>query len=235
MIAIKDKGVLELQEGKWIELAQGNDLAAFNHLVLATQDAAFTLACWVLKDDMLADDVVQAAFIKAYCNIKQLRGKSFRAWLLKIVRNLCIDELRRRARNRLIPLEPNVGDSASLENSEWFIDRSPLPEEVVIKHDERRKIEQCIQQLPVALREVIILIDIESLNYQEAATVLNIPLGTIKSRLGRARARLRLLLSKGLVGSANFNDCSINAQINKKKGTSVSKPSIYREGALSTG
>ena len=193
---MKDRNFFDTQERRWIELAQKNDLDAFNQLVLTYQDAAFNFASWMLNDDTLAEDIVQAAFLKAYCHIRHFRGGSFRAWLLKIIRNSCIDELRRRIRHPWLPLEPMNADAQALGNADWLVDCSPSPEELVIKHEDWRKVERSIQQLADSFREVLILIDIEAYSYQEAATVLNVPLGTIKSRLGRARACLRALLVK---------------------------------------
>ncbi len=191
---MKDRNLFDTQERRWIELAQKNDLDAFNQLVLTYQDAAFNFASWMLNDDPLAEDIVQAAFLTAYRRIQQFRGGSFRAWLLKIIRNSCIDELRRRNRHPWQPLEPMIADDEALENADWLVDRGPSPEELVISHEDWRKVERSIQQLADSFREVLILIDIEAYNYQEAAAVLNVPLGTIKSRLGRARACLRELL-----------------------------------------
>jgi RNA polymerase sigma factor (sigma-70 family) len=198
MIDMKDSHLFDTQESKWVELAQKNDLDAFNHLVLSYQDAVFSLASWMVNDDVLAEDIAQTAFLAAYRNIRQFHGGSFRAWLLQITRNSCIDELRRRNRHPWQPLEPTNAVDQPLENADWLVDRGPSPEELVIQREEQRKVERSIQQLADPFREVLILIDIEAYGYQEAATVLNAPLGTIKSRLVRARAYLRALLDEGL-------------------------------------
>ena len=190
------------QARSWADLAKKNDLDAFNHLVVTHQDAAFNFASWMLNGDDVADDVVQTAFLAAYRHIQGFRGTSFRAWLLKIIRNLCIDELRRRVRHPWTQIGPKNADEPALEETEWLIDPSPLPEELIIKQEEQRLVESCICQLPDLIREVLILIDIQELNYKEAAMVLNIPVGTIKSRLARARVHLRDLLSKKIYSSA---------------------------------
>ncbi len=182
-------------EKRLIESAQKNDLDAFNQLVLAYQDMAFRLASWMLKDDAVAEDVVQAAFLAAYSQIKHLRrGGSFRAWLLKIIHNLSIDEIRRRKLHHWIPLEPKDADGQLIEDAAWLIDPVSSPEDACIEHESWKKIAQFIQQLTDPLREVLVLIDIEDLNYREAAMILNVPLGTIRSRIWRARACLRALL-----------------------------------------
>ncbi len=200
---MKDRNLSETQEKRWIELAQQDDLDAFNQLVLSYQDAAFSFASWMLDDDPSAEDVVQGAFLIAYRKIKHLRrGSSFRAWLLKIIRNSCIDELRRRRSHPSIPLDPMNDDDQPCENAHWLIAPGFSPEELVIEHEDCKIIEQSIQQLPDHLREVLILIDIETLDYQDAAAILNVPRGTIKSRIWRARARLRALLGEGFFGAA---------------------------------
>jgi RNA polymerase sigma-70 factor (ECF subfamily) len=226
MIDMKDSNLCDAQERRWVELAQKNDLEAFNHLVLSYQDAAFSLASWMLNDDALAEDVVQAAFLAAYRHIRHFHGGSFRAWLLKITRNLCIDELRRRIRHPWHPLESMNADDQPLENADWLVDRGPSPEELVIKHEDWRKVERSIQQLADPFREVLILIDIEAYDYQEAAAVLNVPLGTIKSRLGRARACLRALLGEGNGHSAISDRSTIFADlVYRKKETTQLSPS----------
>ncbi len=212
---MKDRNLSENQEKRWIELAQKDDLDAFNQLVLSYQDAAFSFASWMLDDDLSAEDVVQAAFLNAYRNIKHLRrGSSFRSWLLKIIRNSCIDELRRRRSHPSMPLEPMNDEDQPIENAQWLIAPGFSPEELVIEHEDCKIIEQCIQLLPDHLREVLILIDIEALNYQDAAAVLNVPNGTIKSRLWRARARLRALLGEGFFGDAFTDGSTLPGQRN---------------------
>ncbi len=194
---MKERYLSNSQERRWIELARNNDLDAFNQLVLSYQDAAFSFASRMLNSDPFAEDIVQEAFLSAYHNIRHLRGSSFRAWLLKIIRNLCIDELRRRYRHPSMTLEPINGEDQPCENANWLIAPGFSPEELVIHHMNLKDVEQAIQQLPERLREVLILVDIEDLNYQDAAAVLNIPRGTIKSRLSRAREHLRTLLGEG--------------------------------------
>ncbi len=199
---MKDRCISDSQEKRWIELAQNDDLEAFNQLVLSYQDSAFSFASRILNGDPLADDIVQSAFLTAYRNIKHLRGSSFRAWLFKIIRNLCIDELRHRNRHPSIPLEPVDDEGQTNENADWMVAPGLSPEELIIKHENLKVIEQSIQQLPDRLREVLILVDLEDLDYQDAARALHVPRGTIKSRLSRARVGLRALLGKGFSGLA---------------------------------
>ena len=182
------------QEGQWIDMARAGDLPAFNQLVLSHQDAAFRIAKWMVNDEASAEDIVQTVFLAAYRRIGSFRSNNFRAWLLRMVHNACIDELRRRKRHPCLTLEPQDADKRAMEMAEWPIDARQTPEETLIQHEAWESIEQCLHQLPEPMREVVILIDIESLDYGEAANTLGVPLGTIKSRLGRARARMRRIL-----------------------------------------
>jgi RNA polymerase sigma factor (sigma-70 family) len=186
-------------ENQWIDRARSGDLLAFNQLVLSHQDTAFRMAKWIVQDDVCAEDIVQTVFLVAYCQFNRFHGNHFRAWLLKMIRNACIDELRRRKRHPYLSLEPQDMEEQGANMPHWIIDTRNTPEETLIQHEVWEKIDRCLQQLPKFMREVLVLIDIESLDYAETAKVLGIPLGTVKSRLGRARASLRNLLSKEMV------------------------------------
>jgi RNA polymerase sigma factor (sigma-70 family) len=182
------------QERQCIENARNGDLSAFNQMVIAYQDPAFRVALWMLNDEAIAEDIVQSVFLSAYRGIKHFRSQSIRAWLLKMVRNACIDEIRRQKRHPWVALEPKNADSDEVESARWCIDTHPSPEESVIKLETAQKINQALHQLPDGMCEVVVLIDVEEVDYQEAAVILGLPLGTIKSRLARARARLRQIL-----------------------------------------
>lgn len=183
-----------LPENLWIAMARAGDLPAFNQLVLAHQDAAFRVARWIVQDDACAEDIVQTVFLTAYRRIGSFRGGKFRPWLLTMVRNACIDELRRRKRQPCLTLALQECDGESVKTAQWPIDAQQTPEETLIQHETWEWIEQCLRRLPEPMREAVILIDIEGLDYGEAANTLGIPLGTLKSRLGRARARMRGIL-----------------------------------------
>ena len=192
IVPVDAKGMATgLQEKQWIEQAQAGDLAAFNQLVLAHQDSAFRLARWMLNDSDGAEDIVQNVFLCAYQKLARFRCASFRSWLLRIVHNACIDELRRRKRHPWLTLEAHDGEGEEIETPRWLVDSTPQPEEALMQREEGQRIEACLQRLPAAMRAVIVLIDIEGLDYSEAAAALGLPLGTVKSRVGRARAQLR--------------------------------------------
>jgi RNA polymerase sigma-70 factor (ECF subfamily) len=171
--------------------AQKGDLEAFNRLVLAYQDAIYTHAYRMLGDESAADDATQETFIAAYQAMKTFRGGSFRAWLFRIVTNQCYDELRRRQRHPTTPLEPLSDDDEEVESPKWLGDDSNSPEEVSDQDALREAIQSCLNGLPQEFRSVVLLVDVQGMDYNEAAQVLKVPVGTIKSRLARARLRLQ--------------------------------------------
>jgi RNA polymerase sigma-70 factor (ECF subfamily) len=180
-----------MDEPALIRDAQTGDLDAFNRLVLAYQDIAFNTALRILGDDSLAADATQEAFISAFRSLTSFRGGSFRSWILRTVTNACYDELRRRKRRPTIPLEPVSEDDEEIETPRWLADPGMSPEESFDADELEHAIQHCLNGLPTDFRTVVVLADIQGLDYSEIATSANIPLGTIKSRLARARLRLR--------------------------------------------
>jgi RNA polymerase sigma-70 factor, ECF subfamily len=180
-----------MDEEALIQSAKEGDLNSFNRLVLAYQDLVFTQACRLLNDDQAADDATQEAFISALRSIRKYRGGSFRAWLLRIVTNACYDELRRRKRRPTIPLEPLDDEGDEIESPAWIADTEETPEEVFERTELGNALQNCIEKLPTDFRTVLYLIDVQGLDYKEVSVVIEKPLGTVKSRLARARSRLR--------------------------------------------
>lgn len=176
--------------------AQKGDLEAFNRLVLCYQDAIYSHAYRMLGDESAADDATQETFIAAYQAIKTFRGGSFRAWLFRIVTNQCYDELRRRKRKPTTPLEPLTADDEEVESPKWISDNSNSPEEAVDQIAIREAIQNCLNGLPQEFRSVVLLVDVQGMDYTEAAQVLGTPVGTIKSRLARARVRMQRCLQE---------------------------------------
>jgi len=180
-----------------IELVQAirqGDLTAFNELVLKYQDQVFNLARRILGNQDLAEDVTQDTFILAFQNINQFRGGSIRAWLLKIARNLCYDEMRTWKRHPHLPLEPTDKENNVNESPYWIKDPGPLPEESAETSDLRRVLEHGLNQLPLKFRIVVALVDVHQMNYKEASWIAGIPIGTMKSRLARGRMQLGSIL-----------------------------------------
>lgn len=174
-----------------IQAARDGDLDSFNHLVLAYQDLVYNHAFRMIGEEESADDATQNTFISAYNHLGSFRGGSFKAWLLRIVTNACYDELRRRKRRPTVPLEPLDDAGEEVESARWMVDPTDKPEEQVEQAELQRAIQHCLDNLPGDFRATVILVDVQGLDYFEAAQVIGKPIGTIKSRLARARLRLR--------------------------------------------
>jgi RNA polymerase sigma-70 factor (ECF subfamily) len=180
-----------MDEPALIRDAQHGDLDAFNTLVLAYQDIVYNTALRILGDEDLAADASQEAFISAFRALNSFRGGSFRAWLLRTVTNACYDELRRKQRRPTTPLEPETEDGDEVETPRWLADPNASPEEQLDQAELEHAIQHCLENLPINFRTVVVLADIQGLDYAEVAAAVKKPLGTIKSRLARARLRLR--------------------------------------------
>jgi RNA polymerase sigma-70 factor, ECF subfamily len=181
----------EMDETELIQSAQKGSLEAFNRLVLDYQDIVFNVAFRVIGDPNEADDITQNAFIAAYNNLKKFRGGSFKAWILRIATNLCYDELRRQKRRPTSSLEPTNNYGEEIESPQWIVDDNPGPEESSETAELEQAIQDCLNDLPEDFRAMIVLIDIQGLDYQETSSIIKSPLGTIKSRLARARLKMR--------------------------------------------
>ena len=174
-----------------IESAQQGDLDAFNRLVLAYQNMVYNQAYRMVSDMEAAEDTAQDTFIIAFRKLGTYRGGSFKAWLLRIVTNLCYDELRRRKRRPTTPLEPMDHDDDEIESPRWLSDLSETPEQTAERVELANALQYCLDGLPTDFRAIVTLVDIQGLDYSEAAQAMGRPLGTVKSRLARARTRLR--------------------------------------------
>ncbi|NMC30553.1 MAG: sigma-70 family RNA polymerase sigma factor [Pelolinea sp.] len=186
-----------MDEQALIQAAKSDDLDAFNQLVLMHQQLVYNVALRILNDLDEADDAAQQAFVSAYQKIHTFRGGSFQAWILRIVTNKCYDILRSGRRH---PSQSIDGDADDLEmdaESNRFIqDDAPSPEEQVALKELEAAVQHCIDRLPQEFKTAVILVDLQGMDYQEAAQVSRIPLGTIKSRLARARVNLQDCLHK---------------------------------------
>jgi len=183
-----------MDETGLIQDAQGGNLDAFNRLVLAYQDMIYNQAYRVMGDPAAAQDATQDAFISAYRKIKTYRGGSFKAWLLRIVTNACYDELRRRKRHPTTPLEPVDPFEGVIESPRWIADPGESPEDYAARSELGVAIQHCLDGLSPDFRVVVVLVDLQGMDYSEAAAVIGKPLGTVKSRLARARDGLRQCL-----------------------------------------
>ena len=175
-----------------VERARAGDLPAFNQLVVCHQDALYSLSLRMLGSPQAAEDATQEAFLRAYRRLETFRGGNFRSWLFSIVANVSRDELRRRKRRPQLSLDFGHDDPDRTDLDPP--DPDPLPEARAEQSDLRRTLEAALAELPDDWRELVLLVDVHGLAYEEAAVSTGIPIGTVKSRLSRARGRLRDLL-----------------------------------------
>jgi len=162
-------------------------LKNFERLMLPHLDAAHNLARWLTRNDADAEDVVQEAFLRAFRFFATFRGSDSRRWLLAVVRNTCYTWLRQNRASELL----QSGDGEDIESIEGGGDD---PEESLVQSDERETLRRAIEELPAEFREVIVLRELEGMSYREIASVASVPVGTVMSRLARARRRLRRVL-----------------------------------------
>lgn len=181
--------VLNPEESGLIATAQTGDLDAFNALVLRYQDAVYGVALRIMGDPHSAADVAQDAFITAFRRLETYRGGSFKSWILRITTNQCYDELRRLKRRPATSMQ-DLPD-ADADDGPALPDDSDTPEQVAEQNELNRAIAQCIEALGDDQRTVLVLSDVEGLSYQEVAEITGANLGTIKSRLSRARGAVR--------------------------------------------
>jgi len=161
--------------------------ARFEAQVLPHLDAAYRFARWLSRSSVDADDLVQDAVLRAFRGFDGLRGTDAKAWLLTIVRNCYSTSFKQQRRGDMVPLPPGDDpDSATL-----LVEEAAGPEAEAILADDRRSLDAIMQTLPQEYREILILREIEDLDYREIAQVISTPIGTVMSRLARARAALK--------------------------------------------
>lgn len=169
------------------------NLDSFNAIVLKYQDSLFRAALYILDNEQSALDATQDAFISAYAKIAQFRGESLKAWLIRIVINKSYDIIRACKRHPVMSLEDLTVDWNE-QMPKFPLHEEMSPSEHVENHDLQFTIQNCLNRLPFHLRAILVLVDVEGLSYDEASNALNIPMGTVKSRLARARLKMRVLL-----------------------------------------
>jgi len=160
----------------------------FDRVALPHLDAAYNLARWLTRHDQDAEDVVQEAYLRAFQFFRSFRGETGRAWMLKIVRNTCHTWL---SKNRA---SASVSSGPELLNA--VASSATGPEALVEQSEDRKRLMQAVDALPVEFREVIVLRELEDLSYKDIARIADIPMGTVMSRLARARERLHELLDR---------------------------------------
>jgi RNA polymerase sigma-70 factor (ECF subfamily) len=162
--------------------------ASFEALVTSHLDAAYNLARWLARDATLAQDIVQDAMVRALTYFSTFRGDNARAWVLQIVRNVALGEIDKRKR-ATVSLDTHT-PSSDVATDMALVDSAFGPEEAVERADDERRVSECVARLPVELRECLVLREWEDLSYKEIAHVTDVPIGTVMSRLWRARQLL---------------------------------------------
>ena len=160
-----------------------NKLASFETAVLPHLDAAYNLARWLTRNDADAEDVVQEAYLRAFRFFGGFHGEDGRAWLLEIVRNTSYTWMQRNRSPELnMPLddEPREVEGDDLN-----------PEELLLQKADAQTLRQAVEELPLEFREVLVLRELDERSYKQMAAVADLPLGTVLSRVSRARERLR--------------------------------------------
>ena len=166
------------------------NLERFEQAMLPHLDAAYNLARWLTRNEHDAQDIVQEAYLRAFRFFDGFHGTDARAWLLTIVRNSCYTWLdQNRARDVTAPFDEEIH---TVEEDAFN------PSALVIKNSEMEMLKESLGQLPAEFREVIVLRDLEELSYKQIADMINVPLGTVMSRLARARDRLKRILCQRL-------------------------------------
>lgn len=170
-------------ESDCIARAQRGDVAAFSELVARHQDRIYRFLLRLTRSHDDALELAQETFIHAWTALERWQAQArFSTWLFQIARNQAIDLLRRTQRVDFVEFDASVADSLA--------DSAPTPEEALYSTQRLRALERALQRLPTEHREILLLREIEDLSYDEMAAVLNISLGTVKSRIARARTAL---------------------------------------------
>ncbi len=184
------------RESVLLSSAVKGDLEAFNDLVVKYQDLVYSVTRGILGNADAAQDATQEAFIRAFQHIDGFRGGSFRCWLLRIAANTCYDVLRTLRRHPAVPLILEDGDGNEMDSCLWLADPRLSPEAEIEEDEFLQTLYQRIDELPAVYRTVVTLVDLNGLDYDEAAQALGCPIGTVKSRLARARLRIKEGLSQ---------------------------------------
>jgi RNA polymerase sigma-70 factor (ECF subfamily) len=164
-------------------VAETGDAAAFARIALPHLDAAYSLARWLVRDPVAAEDVVQDAMLRALRHVGGFRGENARAWVLRIVRGVAFDRLAAARRATDVPFTDDDTDLLS--------DPAPDPEAALADKQRHATLEQALASLAPELREVIVLRELQDLSYRDIAAVAGVPIGTVMSRLWRARRALQ--------------------------------------------
>jgi RNA polymerase sigma-70 factor (ECF subfamily) len=174
-----------------------NERGRFEQQVLPHLDAAYNLARWLTRNEHDAEDVVQEAFMRAMRYFGKLKGAEARPWLLAIVRNTCYTWLEKNRPAELVAMDEG-GVEAAAEAHGLACGLDGNPEVILLRSANRKVVNQALEELPVAYREVVVMREIEDLSYKDIAAIAGIPAGTVMSRLSRGRELLRHAIEQRL-------------------------------------
>lgn len=177
-----------MDEARFIKMAQEGDLTAYNRLVLLHQEAVYNVVYRIMGDGDAAADITQDAFLSAYHAISRFTEGSFKAWLIRIATNACYDEFRRRKRRPQTSLDEITDEN---ESAGFLRSDEPGPEQMHLRREMVQAIQDCLSHLPEDQRVAVVLCDVEGYDYSEIADIITSSLGTVKSRISRARGKLR--------------------------------------------
>lgn len=171
-------------------MAEQRSAVRFEEIVLPHLPAAYNLARWLVRNDQDAEDVVQEAYLRAFKFFAGYRGGESRTWLLTIVRNTCYSWLQRNRARELTDSIDETHEEATLDFAN--------PELHLQQETDAQMVRTALAELPVEFREVMVMRELEELSYKEIATIADLPIGTVMSRLARGRKRLHSLLATRL-------------------------------------
>jgi len=177
-----------------IDAARQGDLEAFNMLILHYQGFLFNIALRMMGNEDCAADALQDALLSAFRKFNSFRGGSLRSWLARVVINACYDELRRQCRHPLLLLDQIDTQEDEIEIDDWLVDPVPGLEEQIETLELDGAIQAGLRSLAPLYAAMLVLVDIQGMTYEEAAVAAQIPVGTVKSRLARARMQMRQAL-----------------------------------------
>jgi RNA polymerase sigma-70 factor (ECF subfamily) len=164
-------------------------LALFEQSVMPHLNAAYNLARWLTRTAPDAEDLVQEAYLRAFRSFESFQGQDARAWLLTIVRNTCFTFLKKKGEQSTAEFD---------EQTSALADQSPDAESLLVQQATLGSLNHCIESLPLEYREAIVLRELEELSYQQISEIARVPVGTVMSRLARARKRLQQCLEGAL-------------------------------------
>jgi RNA polymerase sigma-70 factor, ECF subfamily len=194
VIAEEDNAMMAARSKREPSGGEESRLASFERLLLPHLDAAYNLARWISGNNQDAEDMVQEAYLRALKSFDGFRGGDGRAWLLTIVRNTCYTWLQQNRSNEL-----STAFNEEIHNAQ---EEAPSPEELLLRSADRELFKKALQELAVDFREVLIMRELEGLSYKEIAGVAAIPIGTVMSRLARARTQLSKCVRNSFLSEA---------------------------------